>query len=257
MQRQPSDLIVVSTAAVVCAVLTLVMTAVPMLRVIGALPLVLILPGYAITAACFPQRPLGRVEQLSISLGLSLAITILLGLVLYWAGISLQTVTWAAALAVTTLVACGIAWRRRQLAEGEISAPRLSINLGPRDIVLLGLAVALGGVAIGIARLPTPSNDVSGYTSLWMVPTSAENTGNYQLGITNNEFATMLYHLQVTIDGRVVQDWPELQLAPGKTWTSPITLERGQAGAGSVEAALYRLDNPTVVYRQVRLQRQE
>lgn len=254
MQRQPSDLISVSIAAVVCAVTTLVMAAIPALRVIGAVPLVLILPGYALTA-CLPQRSFGRVEPLLISLGLSVAISILLGLGLYYAGISLQTGTWAIALAATTLVACGIAWRRRQVAGEESPAVSLSINLSRRDLVLLGLAVVIGSVAIGIARQPSPPNGVSGYTLLWMVPTGDENAGNYQLGFTSHEFVGVTYHLQVTIDGRVAWDWPELKLAPGETWTSPIALENDRVGTGSIEAVLYRLDNPSVVYRQVKLQR--
>ncbi len=254
MQRQPSDLIIVSIVTVICAATTLVMAASPVLRVIGGVPLVLILPGYAITAACLPRRSFGQAERLLISLGLSVAITILLGLVLYYAGISLQLRTWAIALASTTLVACGIAWRRRPAAEGESSPVSLSINLSLRNIVLLGLAVVVSGVAIGIARLPTPPNEVSGYTLLWMVPTSDENSGSYQLGVTSQEFAAMTYHLQVTVDGRVTWDWPELKLAPGDTWKSPIVLHNDQLGAGSIEATLYRLDNPKVVYRQVKLQ---
>lgn len=256
MQRQPGDLIMVSILAVVCAAIALAMAAVPVVRIIGALPLVVFLPGYAITLACLPRRSLGRVERLLISLGLSVAITILLGLTLYYVGISLQTATWAIALAATTLVFCGIAWRRRHTVEGESSSVSLSINLSLRDMVLLGLAVVVSGAAIGIARLPSPPNNVSGYTLLWLVPTSDGDTGNYQLGITSQEFTAVAYHLQVTIDGRVVWDWPELKLAPGETWKSPIVLQNDQLRAGSIAAVLYRLDDPNVIYRQVKLQRQ-
>ncbi len=256
MRRPPSDLIITSILAVVCALIALVMAAVPLMRALGALPLVLFLPGYAVTAACLPQRSLARVERLLISLGLSVAITVLLGLTLYWAGVSLQTVTWAIALALTTVVACGIAWRRQPAAAGEKSATSPAIKLRLRDLVWMGLAVAISGAAIGIARLPSPASGVSGYTLLWMTPASNENTENYQLGITSQEFATMTYRLQVMVDGRVVRDWPELKLAPGTTWTSPIVLPTDQLRAGSIEAALYRLDNPNVIYRQVQLQRQ-
>jgi hypothetical protein len=46
------------------------------------LPLVLVLPGYAVTAALFPNRSLGVPERLVFSLGLSVAIVVLGGLLL-------------------------------------------------------------------------------------------------------------------------------------------------------------------------------
>lgn len=257
MRRPPSDLIVVAALAVVCALIVLVAADVPLLRTLGAVPLALFLPGYAIAAACLPQRSLGQVERLLISLSLSVVSTALLGLVLYWSGLRLQTATWASALALTTIVASGIAWRRKPAAEGEREATRPAINLNLRDVVWIGLAVVIAGAALGIARLPSPASGVSGYTQLWLTPANDGNTANYQAGITSQEFATVTYHLQVMVDGRVIRDWPELPLAPGATWTSPIVLPPDQLNAGSIEAALYRLDNPNVIYRQVKLQRQK
>ena len=85
----------------------LVAADVPLLRTLGAVPLALFLPGYAIAAACLPQRSLGQVERLLISLSLSVVSTALLGLVLYWSGLRLQTATWASTLVLTTIVASG------------------------------------------------------------------------------------------------------------------------------------------------------
>ncbi len=254
MQHRFNDLIIVSTLAVICAVLALMTAAIPLLRVLSALPLVLILPGYAVMMACFPRRFWGPVEQAGISLGLSVAIVILLGLALYWMNILLVTATWAIGLAAITLVACGIAWRRRPVAARQGFEVNLAINLGLRDLVLLGLAIAVVAVALSIARLPSPPGTVSGYTSLWLVPANADNNADYQVGITSQEFVPLTYHLQVTANGQIVKDWPELRLAPGGTWTSSITLSGEQVITGTVEATLYRLDNPTAVYRQVWLQ---
>ncbi len=255
MRHQLNDLIVVSVLAVACAAIALVMPAVPILRAIAALPLVLVLPGYALLTACLPAHTFGRVEQTLFSLGLSIAITILLSLGLYWLGIHLQLVSWTMALVLTTVIACGIAWRRRRTTQEEVSASNLSLNLSWRDIILMGAAVVVGGVAIGIARLPTPPTTVSGYTSLWMIPTGEANAGNYQVGISSQEFVTITYHLQVTVDGQIVQDWPELKLSPGETWTGSIGLAADRVNAKSIEAVLFRSDNPMLVYRQVKLQR--
>ena len=251
MHRQPSSLVIVSILAVVCAVITLVMTAVPVLCIMAALPLILFLPGYAIMVACLPQRSLDRVARLAVSLGLSIAITILVSLLLYWLHLSLQTMTWAIALAATTLVAAAIAWRRQPAV--ETSEP-LSINLHWREALLLALAVLISGVAIGVSRLPTPTANISGYTSLWMITARDGNTGNYELGITSQEFNAVTYHLQVIANGQVVQDWPELKLVPGEAWTGTFVLPSDRVNAGSIEAVLYRQDDPGSVYRRVTLQ---
>ena len=254
MQRPLSDLHIVAISAVVSAFLTL-LTGLPLLlRVIGALPLVLILPGYALVAACLPKQSFGWAERLLLSLGASIAVTVLLSLVMYWGGVSLQTVTWSIALAAVVLIADAIAWqRRKQLIEASSSTVDLRLNL--RQAAMLGVAVVIGVAAIRIAQLPAPPENVSGYTQLWLIPTDGGNSGTYQLGVTNQEFTPMTYHIQVTVDGQVGWNWPDVQLKPGESWTRPIVLQADRATTGTIEAALYRLDDPATIYRQVKLQR--
>ena len=256
MLRHLNDLIVIMVSAVVCAVLTQVAPALPALRLLGALPLVLFLPGYALCAAIFPRRVFGLPERMLLNLGLSLIIVALGGLVLYWLGWSLQAGTWAIALSGFTVCASAIAWwrrRRSHLADDPLLKPHLNLSL--RDGLLFGLALLVAAAAIGLARLPMPPKGVSGYTLLWMLPAGDGNTDDYRLGVNSMEFSPASYRLQVVQDGQVVRNWPEIQLAPGDSWEIQMVLPSDRAGAGSVEAMLYRLDNPDVVYRQVKLQR--
>ncbi len=253
MRRPLSDLHIVTISAVVSAFLTL-LTGLPLLRIIGALPLVLILPGYALVAACLPKRSFGWAERLLLSLGASIAVTVLLSLVLYWLGISLQTATWSIALAAATLIASAIAWQRRQKVI-EALPSTVDIRLNLRQATLLGVAVVIGVAAIRIAQLPVSPNNVSGYTQLWLIPTDGGHSGTYQLGLTSDEFTPVTYHVQVTVDGQVGWNWPEVQLKPGESWTSPIELQADRATTGTIEAVVYRLDDPATIYRQVKLQR--
>jgi uncharacterized membrane protein len=256
MSRQLNDLTVVVASAIGCAILTLLTPAPPLIRLIGALPLVVFLPGYAFSAAVFPQRYFGLPERLLLDLALSLIIVALSGLLLYWLGWSLQAGTWAVVLSGFTVCAIAIAWwrRRRRHSDGD-PLPKLHFNLSRRDGLLFGLAVLVVVAAIGLARLPTPPKGVAGYTLLWMVPAGEGNANDYRLGVNSMEFSPASYRLQVTLDGQVVREWPVLQLAPGESWETPFVLQSDRGGAGSVEATLYRLDNPDVVYRQVKLQR--
>ena len=207
------------------------------------------------SAALFPRRFFGLPERLLLNLALSIIIVALSGLVLHWLGWSLQAGTWAIVLSGLTVCASAIAWwrRRRDHAVGD-PLPKLHFNLSRRDSVLLGLAILVAVAAIGLARLPMPPMGVAGYTLLWMIPAGDGNANDYRLGVNSMEFSPAGYRLQVLLDGQVVREWPEIQLAPGESWETQIVLQSGRAGAGSIEATLYRMDNPDVVYRHVKLQ---
>src|SRR5438105_2536956 len=107
------DLLVVMGFAIVEVILALF---VPPNIVLGilALPFVCILPGYALASAVFAKRALGIPEYLVFSLGLSLVIIILGGLVLNSTPFGLRASSWTVFLGCFTLCACSIALVRRQ-----------------------------------------------------------------------------------------------------------------------------------------------
>jgi uncharacterized membrane protein len=257
MSRHPNDLIAVMAGAVLCALLTQVASAIPVIRLIGAMPLVLFLPGYTITTAAFTRRSLGIPERLLFSLGISLCVVVLTGLALQWTSWGLQAGTWAIVLAGIVVCATAITWRRRRNQSTEASPLKIHLHLRFQDGLLLGLAILVCVAAIGLARMPTPPKGVSGYTLLWMIPAADGNANDYRLGVNSMEFSTTAFRLEVMVDNQVIREWPDLKFAPGESWETSIVLQDNRAGAGSVEAMLYRLDNPDVIYRQVKLQRGE
>jgi hypothetical protein len=255
MQRLSSDLIAVMVSAGLSAVLALVLPADSIVRLICALPLVLFLPGYAITMALFLPRSLGVPERLLFSLGLSVIVTALAGLALNLTPWGLQTSTWAITLAAIVLLAGVIAWRRRQDAAITSVPVDMKFKLRLRDGLLLGLAVLVTGTAIGLTRIPAAPNGVAGYTSLWMIPANPGNSNDFRLGFNSSEFTETRYRLQVSVGDQVVQAWPELSLKPGGTWETTIGLQSDQVVSGTIVADLYRLDDPTTIYRHVKLWR--
>jgi hypothetical protein len=256
MQRPSSDLFAVMIIAAVSATLALVLPTDSILRLICALPLVLFLPGYAITAALFPPRSLGVLERLLFSLGLSVSVTALTGLALNLTPWGLQASTWAIALAAIVLLASVIAWRRRQNTAIAAAPIDTQFQLRFRDGLFLGLAILVTGAAIGLTRLPVAPNGVAGYTSLWIIPANP-GTNDIRLGLNSSELAATRYRLQVSAGDQVVQAWPELSLKPGGTWETTIGLQSNQVVSGTIVADLYKLDDPTTVYRHVKLWRGE
>src|SRR5215831_9505820 len=154
MRHKSFDIIVVVTITIVAVALAFVL---PSDRVPGrilTLPLVLVLPGYALTSALFPRRTLGVPEHLVFSLSLSMVIVILGGLALNWTPFGLRASSWAVLLGGITLGASVVAFVRRR--GQSVSAPGWlrvgNVGLNWRQGLLLGLAalIVCGAVAVSI-----------------------------------------------------------------------------------------------------------
>jgi uncharacterized membrane protein len=202
----------VALAAVVSAlVVTHVDT--PAARIVPALLLVFVLPGYALSAALLPKGGLAW-ERIPLTLGLSIAITALGSLAAYKASARLEVRLWANFLAGATLVACTVAVVRAR--DGAAEGARFSF----RRISPLGLlaAVAVAFVvvdAVFLARSPVDTQ-VQGYSSIWITrPGKAPNAA--LVGVTSSERRRTNYRLRVVSRARVLFQH-RLELAPGQTW---------------------------------------
>jgi hypothetical protein len=218
------------------------------LRPLLAIPLALLLPGYALTAACFPGASLGASERLLASLGLSLALSSLGGLMLFWAGLGLQPTPWALLLGALTLASCVVAlWRRRASLPASPETPRESPQLG--QIALLALAALLSGGALFVAH--SSARQVSGapFTQLWAVPTG--DPGVLRIGVRSAEDAPLSYRVELSAGAFFFERWPRVMLAPGESWEKLLAVPPHQP----IELRLYRHDNSEAVYRRVTLER--
>jgi uncharacterized membrane protein len=218
-------------------------------------PLVLVLPGYALTAAMLPKRALGGPERAVFSLGLSLVIVILGGLVLNWAPFGLQAASWTVFLSGITLGACAVALVRRRGQSISASGWSWAGNIGFtfRQRLLLGLAALIVCGAVAVSIIGAEQQPHPGFTQLWILPAGGANAKNtISLGVSNMESRAMEYRLAVNVDGKVVKEWPSIDLNPNEKWDAVLMLPQlGHASAAKVEADLYRADAPTTIYRHV------
>ncbi len=230
--------------------------ALPSTNVIGralTLPLVLVLPGYALTSALFPRQVLGGLERVVFSLALSLGIVILGGLVLNFTAFGLHASSWAILLSSITLIASTVAFVRRRGRNVSASA-WLRVKgsvLTFRQGLLLGLAavVVCGAVAVsyrGAAQQPFP-----GFTQLWVLPADGASVKNIiRLGVSNMELTAMEYNISVKMEGKVVKVWPSIDLKPKEKWEATLVLpQTTHTRTTKVEALLYQTSAPTKIYR--------
>jgi hypothetical protein len=100
-------------------------------RIILGLPFILFFPGYVLICALFPRRKdLDGVERLALSMGLSIAVTSLIGLALNYTpfGIRLYSVAFSLFLFMLLMSAVTV-YRRRTVSPKEVFAPLSSISM--------------------------------------------------------------------------------------------------------------------------------
>lgn len=222
-------------AALALGVLLLLAGLAPMLQALAAL-IVVVLPGYLIVWPILRPR-FGLAGAFTVASGVSIGLIVMAGLTLNLLPWGLQAVTWLAYVVVVLGVALvldrgGSAWRPR------LGAVRHEVILGVVGATMLVSALVF-------ARLYAGTSSES-FTQLWIAPSAAAPTSSVDVGIRNEERATTGYRLEVRSDGALVRTWPEILLASGQTWTTTVS-----AGAGQIEARLFRLSDPGTLYRHV------
>jgi uncharacterized membrane protein len=252
-KRWEFDLIITALLVIDGAASILAGIDAPQIRVLVAFVL-LLAPGYALRSVLFPKRFLDSAEQLLISLGSSVIVVILTGVGIYLAGWIMDASTWASALTLFTLVACGVALLRRRAPAAEmLDLSPLRFKWGQALLLLVAVSLVFGAVNLADTPISNPAN-LQGYTILWILPVLKGAPQFVHLGVISNQFIPTNYRLQIVVGNRVIHEWPDIQLAPGESWESIYAIP-GTPGANTqVQAYLYKLDAPRSVYRQVNLQ---
>lgn len=253
MWHRPSSLTTALVATVlIAAVFLLRLNHLPV-EVLVAVPFVLFLPGYALSYALFGRGTFGAVERALVSVAASIALAIVTGVLLNVMPWGLDANTWLFALAGLTL-ALGVFALTRGNAPLTTSMrrPRLSLRAG--DAVFYGAALVVLISAIQVARMPAPADRVDGYTALWLVPAQMSNPDTLNLGISSSELQTTRYRVELRKADQVVQEWDDIVLDPGASWTQTIHADISRRSPESVQALLYRADQPGTVYRHVQFE---
>ena len=253
MNRLSNHLLFVAIAAVAGTGLLVWLSATfPLIQAIVGLFVVLILPGYALVELFMGRRTLDTVQHLFMTLSTSLAIAILGGLVLNQLPFGIQVDGWVAIFVSATIGGGLLAWlfRHRRRPEAMIMH-RVPVRIG--QLLFIGIAVMLAGGALTMARTPASPDHFAGYSMLWLTPTQGMASNELQLGIDSKEFAPTQYRLEFLVDETVAQEWPMIDLTPNQRWQAKLALSAEQRSTSTIEAKLYRLDNPDTIYRHVLL----
>jgi uncharacterized membrane protein len=224
-------------------------------RWLFALLLVLILPGFTLTAVLFPRHKLDLPEHMLLVVSSSIAICVAGGFLLYKLEWGFQTEMWLLLLLGFSLLAAIGAWLRN----GRPMAVRrpdwtAAVGFTLNQTLLLGMAFVIVAMAIAVARVPAASAGLQGYTQLWISPCPTTDS-KALLGIGSNEFAATTYRLEIQQAEQILAEWPAITLQPKEETTLIIDLPRLRVYGQPIEALLYKTETPETVYRRVALRK--
>lgn len=220
------------------------------IRVLFTVPLVLVLPGYALSQALNRSPSLGGAQRVAEAVGLSLAVAAVGGVVLNVTPWGLQASSWAALLAAVTAAGAAAALARRRGAPSPVASAvprRLPVLQGS----LLSVAVVIAALAGVVAWQGAANQKTPGFTQFWLQP--AATAGTVQVGLVNEEASTVTYRVDLWAGGRVVDVLQPIKVAAGARWDTRAAIGVQTDTQQPIRAELYRLDKPGAVYREASL----
>ena len=249
---------------VLSVLLIIIIVALPSnpLRIVLGLPFMLLFPGYALVAALFPAKSdIGGTERLALSLGLSLAIIPLIGLILNYTpwGIALYPIL--TALVIFIVVVSAIAsYRRHRLPADERLTIRLNVDLREwatlrgwdraLGLVLAILIVAAIGTVAYAAATPRKGEPFSQFYVLGLEgmadgypeELTLGEEARVILGIVNNEHEDDLeYRVEILIDAESSTTVGPLVLDHGQRWEEEVGFFPARTGENQrVDFLLYQ-----------------
>ena len=216
------------------------------------LPLALLLPGYALVAALLPFGHLGFPERLALSLGVSIALAVLCGLLLHALRIPLGSASWRVLLSLVTLAAAGYALLRRGRSALP-PVPALAARMHFREALLLSAGALLIGLALGLGSIGVARPPSEPFTQFWALSGQAGDRVVVRVGLTNEEGLPVTYRIVIQAGDWLVAEWPSVSVRPRETWEAEATVPQELTGQVLTTLA-YRANDPSgQPYRRARI----
>ena len=283
-QKFPSDLLLVAGLVILADIFVLIpVLSGSFIRTALGLPLVLFLPGYALIAMLFPEKSgLEGMERIALSVAMSVAVVPLIGLALNYTPWGIKETPLLASLSAFTLLMSAVAYARRRqlpadrtfevplkvsaltLVAGVMKKPESTTENALRIILALSFLVLIGTGAY-VTLVPQdkepftefyilgPDRMADNYTTEYIHGES----GTYIIGITNNEYRTMDYTMEVRLENESLplpENLQHIRLEHNTTLKEPLEITPSIEGKNmQLEFLLFNETEKNVPYRDLRL----
>lgn len=192
---------------------------------LALLPMVFVVPGYALAAALFLPGTIPAAERTVYTVVLSVAATALSGVAVQLV-LPLGEAVWVVTLLLVTVAASAVALvRRGPVARSQRPRPRLPrIGAGPASTLIVAMVLAIWAISISSEGAREERDEVQ-FTELWVLPQEPEETGGdegeVEIGVVNHEGARAAFEVQVTLGRAVLDEW-RVPLADDGRWEATL-----------------------------------
>ncbi len=247
-----------------------------LVRTFLGIPLILFVPGYVLIATLYPKKgDLGLTERIFLSVGLSVVIVPIIGLLLnFTSGIRLIPILFT--LCSYSIILIFIAhYRRIQVKEDsrfEIPFYKLYdwlktdvYNQSIADKILtLILIISVISTAWALVNIIKTPNTGEKFTEFYILDSSG-NASNYQtelkvnepiaykIGISNHEYRTVNYSIKTVLDKDILLS-KEVTIDNNQTWEQNLTVTPNKMVTGKeLNFWLFKENNSLEPYRELHL----
>ena len=264
MQKKNNYILLGINILALILILIIAFLSINVLRIILGLPLVLFFPGYTLLAALFPRKgTMEGTERFALSLGVSIAVVLLIGLALNYTSWGIKLYPLLISIFIFIFIMSAIAWYhgRGFLVESN-SAPAASAKQSSIQsfwssqtlrnkifIVVLTLLIlgTLGtvGYVISIPKSQDKYSefyvlDAQGNAESYPSTVSLEQNIEVNLGIVNHENQPTVYKIEMNINGANAGNIGPFNLNNEETWEQLVNVTPTQVGSNQkVEFLLY------------------
>lgn len=259
--------------------------------ILVAILLVLFIPGYVLVAALFPEdEEINWIERVALSLGLSIAVVPILGLLLNFTafGIRLLPLTasiliFAGGLGIVAYIRrMRLAVEMRLSATIEIKKPAWPQYSAMEKALTIGLVMSLLFTVTVLAYVLSTPRAGDRFTEFYLLGPEGrtenypeelriQEEGTVLIGVANHEFVSVGYTVRVDLVGvqfawnetggynetmevnRTTMTWMNLSLAHAANWSYAYTFQIEDAGLWQVQFLLFRDQDLISVYQNLHL----
>lgn len=230
-------------------ILSLVFFPHSILRMAMGFPFVLFFPGYTLICALFPgKEDLDGIERTALSVGLSLAIVPLIGLMLNYTPFGIRLYPTVVSLFLFVLLMSILStYRRGKLPSESRFAPYISVKIPkwralsrPDRLMSVGLVsciVIAGGLTAYVASMPRVGER---FTEFYVLGSGGEienyptnltlgESGNVILGVVNHEYEEVAYRIVIKLDNETIGDIDGITLNHEMKWEEKYTFTPARA----------------------------